>query len=156
VIDTNAQTFFDTAILPQPTVSSFTLDNLEEPAGSLHKADMDFFAYMEDAIPPESFVDDFAAFVLRVMRYDKDRRVIHLRREMGLEMCGQRVDAKADVCAMKRSHAGAKYLLLQKYKYHLSKDDPEPRLIAGAIAAFYEINRALKPAGLPKLQSKNI
>ncbi|KAH9046184.1 hypothetical protein EDB84DRAFT_1629828 [Lactarius hengduanensis] len=159
VIDTNTQTFFDTAILPQPTVSSVILDNLEEPAGSLHKADMDFFAYMEDAmaIPPgeESFVGDFAAFVLRMMRYDEGRRVVHLRREMGSEMCGQRLDAKADVCVMERSGTGAKYLLLvQEDKYHLSKDDPEPQPIAGAIAAFYETNRALKAAGLPKLQSK--
>ncbi|KAH8998675.1 hypothetical protein EDB92DRAFT_1933054 [Lactarius akahatsu] len=148
LIDKNTQPFFDTH-----------LASAHEPAGSLHKADMDFFAYMEDAmaIPPgeESFVGDFAAFVLRMMRYDEGRRVVHLRREMGFEMCGQRVDAKADVYVMERSGTGAKYLLLvQEDKYHLSKDDPEPQLIAGAIAAFYEINRALKAAGLPKLQSK--
>ncbi|KAH9042226.1 hypothetical protein EDB85DRAFT_1857078 [Lactarius pseudohatsudake] len=160
VIDTNTQTFSDTAILPQPMVSSVILD---KSAGSLHKADMDFFAYMpvEDAmaIPPgeESFVGDFAAFVLRIMRYDEGRRVVHLRREMGFEMCGQRVDAKADVCVMERSGTGAEYLLLvQEDKYHLSKDDPEPQLevIAGAIATFYKTNRALKAAGLPKLRSK--
>jgi len=34
---------------------------------------------------------------------------------------------------------------------HLSRDDPEPQLIADAIAAFYENNRA---AGLPKLPSR--
>ncbi|KAH9179136.1 hypothetical protein EDB89DRAFT_1901177 [Lactarius sanguifluus] len=103
------------------------------------------------AIPPgeESFVGYFTAFVLRMMRYDEDRRVAHLRREMGFEMCGQRVDAKADVPCRRLSGSGtgAKYLLLvQEDKYHLSKDGPEPQLIAGAIAAFYEINRALKAA----------
>ncbi|KAH9080645.1 hypothetical protein EDB83DRAFT_2340639 [Lactarius deliciosus] len=115
-IVTNTQTFFNTAILPQPTVSSAILDNLEEPAGSLHKTDMDFFVYMEDAmaIPPGegSFVGDFTAFVLRMMRYDGGRRVVHLRREMGFEMCGQRVGAKADVCVMEHSGTGVKYLLL--------------------------------------------
>src|SRR6202167_2821000 len=178
VIDVNAQTFFGNAILPQLTVSPIILDNLEEPAGPLRKADMDFFAYMEDAmiIPPgeESLVDDFAAFVLKMMHYDEGHRVIHLRKEMGFEMCGQHVDAKTDVCVMERSGIGAKYLLLiqedkvcKPYicvskiclpvtlsKRHLSRDDPEPQLIAEAIAALYENNRARKAAGLAKLQSK--
>ncbi|KAH8989632.1 hypothetical protein EDB86DRAFT_2831510 [Lactarius hatsudake] len=102
---------------------------------------MDFFAYMEDAmaIPPgeESFVGDFAAFVLRMMRYDGGRPLTG----------GEGI---RNVWA-----ARVKYLLLvEEDKYHLSKDDPEPQLIAGAIAAFSETNRALKAAGLPKLQSK--
>ena len=121
VIGVNVRTFFGDAILSQPTVSSVILNNLEEPAGPLHKADMDFFAYMEDAMSihpgEESFVDDFAAFILRMMRYDAGRRVIHLRKDMGFEMCGQRVDAKTDVCVMERSSTGARYLLLvQEYK----------------------------------------
>ncbi|KIL65191.1 hypothetical protein M378DRAFT_1039664 [Amanita muscaria Koide BX008] len=129
----NTQTFFGSPNLPRIT---------DEPAGSLHKADMDFFAYMEDAMTSEeSFVDDFAAFLLKMMGYDEGRRVIHLRKEMGFEMCGQRVDAKTDVCVMERPGSGA-------------KDDPEPQLIAEAIAAFYETNRALRAAGLPPLQSK--
>jgi hypothetical protein len=36
----------------------------------------------------------------------------------------------------------------------MSKIDPEPQLIAEAIAAFYENNKALRAAGLPTLQSK--
>jgi hypothetical protein len=121
---------------------------LEEPAGPLHKADMDFFAYMGDPmiIPPgkESLVDNFAAFVLKMMRYDEGRRVIRLRKEMGFEMCGQRVDAKTYICVMERSGTGAKYLLLvqedkvrrpylsmskiclpvTRTKRHLSRDNP--------------------------------
>jgi len=116
VIDVNAQTFFGNAILPQPTVSSVIPDNLEEPAGSLHKADMDFFAYMEDAMTislgEESLVDNFAAFILKVMRYDEGRHIIRLWKERVFEMCGQCVGAKADVCVMECSGTGAKYLLL--------------------------------------------
>jgi hypothetical protein len=63
-----------------------------EPADPLSKAEMDFFAYMEDAmeIHPgvESFVDDFVAFILKMMSYDEGRRVVHLWTEMGFEMCG--------------------------------------------------------------------
>lgn len=115
VKNVNAQTFFGSPNLPQITVSPAILDNLEEPVG-LSKADMDFFAYMDDAmsISPgvESFVDDFTAFLLKMMSYDEGRRVVHLRKEMEFEMCGQRVDAKADVCVMERSGMGAKYLLV--------------------------------------------
>jgi hypothetical protein len=174
IIDVNAQTFFGNAILPQVTLSPVILDNFEEPAGPLHKADMDFFAYMEDAmiIPlgEESLVNDFAAFVLKMMRYDEGRPVIHLRKEMGFEMCGQCVDAKTDVCVMERSSTGAKYLLLvqedkvrrpyffmskiclhvTRTKRHLSRDEPELQLIAEVIAGFYENNRARQSSWITK------
>ena len=39
-------------------------------------------------------------------------------------------------------------------KRHLSRDDPGPQIIAEAVEAFYENNRARKAAGLAKLQSK--
>ncbi|KIL56205.1 hypothetical protein M378DRAFT_464797 [Amanita muscaria Koide BX008] len=48
--------------------------SLKEPPGSLHMPDMYFFAYLEDAMTilpsEESFVDDFAAFFLKMMCYD--------------------------------------------------------------------------------------
>ena len=116
VVDVDAGTFFGNAMLPEPIVSSVILDHLDEPAIPLSKSDMDFFAYLEDAmaIPPgeESFVDDFAAYLLKMMHYDEGRRHKHIQKEMGFEMCGERVDAKTDVCVMERSGPGAKYLLL--------------------------------------------
>ncbi|KAF8517382.1 hypothetical protein BU17DRAFT_49786 [Hysterangium stoloniferum] len=158
----NAQTFFGSTNLPQlTTVSPVILDNLDEPTGPLHKADMDFFTYMEDAmyIPPEheSFVSDFAAFVLKMMCYDEGRRVIHLRKEIPFEMCGESVDVKTDVCVMEPVDMGGKYLLLlQEDKSHISltEPEPEPRLIAEAIAAFHDNNRVLHVAGLPPFQSR--
>ena len=69
VNNVNAQTFFGSPNLPQIMVSAVILDNLEEPASTLQKSNIDFFAYMQDtmAIPPrqESLVDDFAAFFSR-------------------------------------------------------------------------------------------
>jgi hypothetical protein len=80
VDNVDAQTFFGSPNLPQITVSAVILDNLEEPTGTLQKSDMVFFAYMEDAmaIPAgeESSVDDFAAFLLKMLSYDEGRRVI--------------------------------------------------------------------------------
>ena len=93
VNNVNAQFFVGSSNLPQITVSAFILDNLEEPARTLQKNDVDFFAYMEDtmAISPgdESLVQGFAAFLLKMLSYDKGRRVVHLRKEMGFEMRGQ-------------------------------------------------------------------
>jgi hypothetical protein len=40
------------------------------------------------------------------------------------------------------------------HKCHLSRDNPEPQLIAEAISAFYENNAKLRAAGFPPLQSK--
>jgi hypothetical protein len=72
----------------------------------LHKSERDFFTYWEDAmtIPPEeSLVDDFAAFVLRMMSYDEGRRVVQLQKELVFEVCRQRVDVKTDICITERS-----------------------------------------------------
>lgn len=111
------QTFFGFPNLPQTTVSPVILNNLEEPLGPLHKSEMDFFTYLEDAMTihpeEESLVDDFAAFILRLMTFDEGRRVVHLRKELGLEMCGEHVDAKTDVCITERSPTtGVRFLLL--------------------------------------------
>jgi hypothetical protein len=175
----NTQTFFGSPNLPQLTVSPVILYNLDEPAVPLHKIELDFFTYLEDAMnmapEEESLVDDFAAFILRMMNYDEGRRVVHLRKELGFEMCGEQVDAITDVCITERSptthvrysllvqenRVRKPYLYVSKIcwhetrsKHHLSKVDPEPQLIADAIGAFYENNKARCAAGLPPLQSK--
>ncbi|KAF8318298.1 uncharacterized protein EI90DRAFT_3133290 [Cantharellus anzutake] len=96
-------------------------DNIDEPPDTT-KADIDFFAYLEDAIavPPneESFVDDFASIVLKLMGYDSGRRIIHQQKELSFGMCGRRVSAKTDVCVMERGGAVRYLLLVQKDKEH--------------------------------------
>jgi hypothetical protein len=47
-----------------------------------------------------------------MLRYDEGHRAIHSRKEMGFEMCGQHVDAKADICVMERFDTGLRLLLL--------------------------------------------
>ena len=120
VVDVDAQTFFGNSVLPEPMVSSVILDNLEEPTTvALNKVDMDFFGYMDDATTNspnvQSFVVDFATFVLRMMHYDEGHRLVQVRKKMGFEMCGQHVEAKVDVCILERSGAvNAKHLLLME------------------------------------------
>jgi len=119
---------------------------------------MDFFAYLGDVmtmIPDkESYVVDFVTFILKMMHYDEGRRVIHSREEIWFEMCGERVKAVPDVCVMERFPGRRYFLLVQEDKNHLYLHDPEPQLIAEAIAAFSEHNRALHAVGLPIIHSK--
>lgn len=114
----NAQTFFGNAILPRVTVSPVILNNLEAPAGPLRKADIDFFGYMNGAMPirpnKQAFVVEFTAFVFKMMGYDEGCRLIYLWEKMGFEMCGKHVYAEADICIEEYSGAGSKYLLLMK------------------------------------------
>ena len=95
--------FFNITELPPPTVSATILNNMDKPDGPLMKDDRLFFQYMklaEKSRSPESRVDDFAAFILRILNYDDEDRVICQRTEISFPMVGQRVDAKTDVCLM--------------------------------------------------------
>lgn len=118
-----------------------------------------FFAYLEDAMQfspdEESVVDDFAVFLLKMLEYDVGRRVIHTRKDMPFYMCGMKVDAKADVTILKRTGPLVQYVLLvEEDKSYQSGDDPEPQLIAKAIAAFYQNNFIRKQASRQRLESQ--
>jgi hypothetical protein len=57
------------------SISPVILKNLEEPVGPLLNSDTDFFGYLADAmaLPPlmESYVDTFAALILKLIHYDE-------------------------------------------------------------------------------------
>lgn len=59
-------------------------------------------------IGDRSFIDDFAAFILRMFEYDEPERIIHQRKEISFVMCGTVVNAKPSVCVMSESS----YILL--------------------------------------------
>ncbi|KAF8808453.1 hypothetical protein BYT27DRAFT_7137408 [Phlegmacium glaucopus] len=156
VVDANIAAFFDAPELPPPTVSATILNNMDKPDGPLVKGDRLFFQYMElveKPCSPESCVNDFAAFILRTLNYDNEDRVICRNTEISFLMAGQRVDAKTDVCVMDE----LELLFVQEVKVNCGiSDDPEPQVIAEAIAAFYQNNLQRKQTGLQPLQSKYI
>ncbi|OBZ65509.1 hypothetical protein A0H81_14462 [Grifola frondosa] len=149
----DAVTFFGHEDLPQPPVSHTILNNVDMPDGSLSKSDRQFFHYLRDAIRAsgeESAADDFAAFILRMFNYDEPDRVIHQQKKISFIMAGQGIDATTDLCLITFTD----YLLLvQKDKQYVTSDDPEPQLIAEAIAAFYQNNLTRDRTGLPRLPS---
>ncbi|KAF8909712.1 hypothetical protein CPB84DRAFT_1673391 [Gymnopilus junonius] len=158
VENANTAAFFNRPELPPVDMSDTILDNTEKPEEPLQKDDRLFFRYLglvEKPQSPESHVDDFAAFILRIFNYDSDDqdRVICQRPEFSFPMAGQRVDAKSDLCVMNEND----YLLIvHEDKRSESLDDPEPQLIAEAIAAFYQNNLRRRTGGRPRLSSKYI
>ena len=119
IVDQDAATFFGHPNLPElPHISPVILENVRSPgADRISKADHHFFGYMEDAMIPESesLVDDFAVFLLQMMDYDTGSRILHTRKEMSFQMCGQNVSAKADICLVDRSQRSC-ILLVQEDK----------------------------------------
>ena len=87
----------------------------------------------------ESAVDDFAVEVLRALGYETDQTVIRTRKNIRLQMCGELVHAKTDVCVLDIN--SSLLLLVQEDKSHLNPSDPEAQLIAEAIAAFQHNNK---------------
>jgi hypothetical protein len=83
----------------------------------------------------ESAVEDFAAELLRVMGYEAKSTIVRTRKKMRLLVCGEQVHAKTDV-SVSDVEFGLVLPLVQVDKSHINSQDPEPQLIAEAIAAF--------------------
>src|ERR1700744_2511801 len=68
-------------------------------------------------------------------------RIARRRKDILFYVCGEARHARADVCIV--DHSSNILLLAQEDKQHGLPDgtDPEPQLIAEAIAAFYNINK---------------
>ncbi|KAF8500087.1 hypothetical protein BU17DRAFT_102564 [Hysterangium stoloniferum] len=86
----------------------------------------------------ESAVDDFAVHLLEAMGYETEQTVIRSRKSIRLNMCGEQVYAKTDVCVINLD--SELLLLVQEDKSHINQADPEPQLVAEAIAAFQANN----------------
>jgi len=93
--------------------------------------------YLDLAMDPkvglESAVDNFAAELLRGLDYDNEDRIIFIRHAIPFLICGENSNAQTDVCVMDDNEI---LLLLQEDKRLTSMKDPEPQVIAEAIAAF--------------------
>lgn len=97
---------------PAPNIPN-VLNNIADPGGAIPKTERHFFRYLSTAEKEMSAVDDFVAFILRMLDYDAsggDRgRVVRLWKEISFYMAGQSVGRKVDVCVINDS---LDYLLL--------------------------------------------
>ena len=93
---------------------------------------------MNPKIGQEVAVDNFAAELLRSLGYDDENRIVFIRHAIPFLICGDNSVAQTNVCIMDDNEI---LLLLQEDKRLTSMKDPEPQVIAEAIAAFALNNR---------------
>ncbi|KAH9012852.1 hypothetical protein EDB83DRAFT_2444615 [Lactarius deliciosus] len=154
-------TFFGNPSLPQPSVHKVILDNKKYPPdGIADKPDRNFFFYLETAmsIPPggESAFGDFVAHLLGLLGYDDvGDRFICRQKDITLLIGERYTNATADVCLVTRRNTKI-LLVVQEDKNFLEGVDPEPQLIAQAIAAFQYNNLLLESSGKEPIRAKTI
>ena len=136
----DAVTFFGVNPLPQPVVAVELLNNVAAD-DMVNDANYKLLRYMDLAMEPvpseESAVDDFAAHLLTLLGYVPRARMLRTRADIPLRICGEQCHAKTDVCIVDSDDI---LLLVQEDKRHKESKDPEPQLIAEAIAAFQTNN----------------
>ena len=84
----------------------------------------------------ESTVSDFTRDLLKAMGYTKrDSGTLRTHREIPMYICMERRSATTDVCLLNAENEIT--LVVQEHKWHIDDtNEPEPQLIAEAIAAF--------------------
>jgi hypothetical protein len=81
----------------------------------------------------ESSVDDFSTALFNIIGYVSRTRMARSRMPMALHICGEARSAQADICLLNEEEI---VLLVQEDKRFKSEADPEPQLVAEAVAAF--------------------
>jgi hypothetical protein len=136
----DATTFFGVIPLPRPDVADELLNNVDANRMAMEaNYKLLRYAYLATCPVPsqESAVADFAVHLLTVLDYVPRARMARTHMDIPLTVCGQDCYANPDVCVV---DANDILLLIQENKLHKESKDPEPQLIAGAIAAFQTNN----------------
>jgi hypothetical protein len=138
----NAATFLGTPNLPQPATVNPAVLTTTDPDDAADDGVYELLRTMDLAMSPapaeESAVDDFAVLLLRALGYNTRGRSLRTRKDIPLVICGENRLAKTDVCIVDQNKI---LLLIQEDKRHMDHSDPEPQLIAEAIAAFAANNQ---------------
>jgi hypothetical protein len=136
--------FFGTAVLPNPTgplLQAFLTTQSRTDAVEMHASPgtRQLLHYLELAMVPrfghQTAVANFATELLKALGYDAHWGIAFIGRNLPLFICGSTSVAETDVCIM---DDGEVFLLLQEDKRRTvaNSKDPEPQIIAAAIAAY--------------------
>jgi len=103
----------------------------------------------------ESLIDDFARETLRLLGFEERGLALSTRYIIPLTICGDnRRIAQTDVCLLDRR--SMILLVLQEDKTIFNLTQPEPQVIAEAIAAYQYNNKKCQTRGLPTLDAMTI
>ena len=138
----DAAMFFSQADLPELPHHPDLLNRLtaDEMADDKSYQVVQYMYFTMDPVPGEkSAVDDFTMQLLHMTGYVGRvlGRDLHGCKDIPLFICREWRHAKTDVCVMDRN---GYLLLIQEGKQHLEVMDPEPQLIAEAIATVQSNN----------------
>ena len=139
--------------------SHFVLDPLDAPSDDISDHSYRLLQYLDLATRAnsgqESAIDDFAKEVLRVIGFEERGTLLRSRYAIPFTICGDSSrSAQSDVCLL---HGNTTILLIiQEDKTAISPRDPEPQVIAEAIATFQYNNRVRARAGLDDLETMTI
>jgi hypothetical protein len=122
-----------------PTLHNFceTTDRALAPDDDTYKLLHYFDLAHNPKVGQAAAIDNFAARLLETLGYASGRRVIVTRETLPLIICGMQCSARADVCVCDDKDY---VLLVQENKGLDNPEDPEPQLIAEAIAAYQRNN----------------
>ena len=145
----NKQEFFGVADLPAPVIPSLagfmTTEYREHAADGetrklLHYLDL----VLDPQIGQEAAVDNFAVRLLEKLGYDEGDRIIYIRRALPIVISGVHYITQADVCVMDEDD---QVLLILQDTLLPGLKDPEPQIVAKAIAA-YQSNNEVRETSL--------
>ena len=147
----NKQGFFGSANLPAsvtPSLAGFMkTENRERGVDSetrklLHYLDL----VLDPQVGQESVVDNFAAKLLEKLGYDHGDRIIFTRRALPIIVSGVLYTTQASVCVMDENN---QILLILQGELMPGLKDPEPQIVAKAIAAYHANNKVRTSQNLP-------
>ena len=137
------QEFFGSANLPAPVIPSLAgFMTTEDRVHAVDRETRKLLHYLDLVLDPqvgqESVVDNFAAKLLEKLGYDDGDRIIFTRRALPIVVAGEPYTTQVDVCVMDDNN---QILLILQDNLMPSLMDPEPQIVAKAIAAFEANNK---------------
>ncbi|TFK71457.1 hypothetical protein BDN72DRAFT_837511 [Pluteus cervinus] len=143
--------------LPEPTVDPAFLEHVERPPGPLLGDTAMVFgslrALLNEKEPSEGSITDFTQHLLSMLNYGVPGRLLKRRRGILFQVCGKTVRAEPKISFMALNRGCD---LLVHTVEPTSTLNPEPRLIAEAIAAFSDWQDIQQAAGQELLRHKEI
>lgn len=125
-------------------------ENAQEMNSPEHRQLISYMYLAMDRLPnEESKVTTFVEKLLTVLEYESLAKSVILSQQMPFFTCGQSRHATTDICLTDMAEV---LLVVQEDKRHMDANDPEPQLIAQAIATFqynnYKRTRILEEPAL--------
>ncbi|KAI0255664.1 hypothetical protein BJV78DRAFT_1177683 [Lactifluus subvellereus] len=104
----------------------------------------------------ESAIDDLAKSILEVTDFDEPGTILRTHYDIPYAICGDRRAARADISLVHLSSVILLVVQEDKTTINPAEADPEPQVIAGAIATFQHNNRKRAFLDLPTLDMMTI